>query len=277
MKRLGEVIGDLRSVPRGTPAGGASRASEAETKNGDCPICKGAGWLRNDVPIGHPLFGRAIPCECLLVKREEREFEELLSFSKLDPFEQLRFETFDRSLRGVDTAYQAAKKFAEDPRGWLVLVGTYGCGKTHLAAAIANEAIRRRFRALFVVVPELLDHLRSTFGPSSDISYDELFEQVRSVPLLLLDDLGTESATPWAQEKLYQIFNRRYNLQLPTVVTSNRSLDMIDERIRSRMCDRALSKIVEIKAGSYRLKEPGERRFRDSAGSPRGRRLPSGV
>ena len=213
-------------------------------------------------------------CECLSGQREEREFEELLAFSNLEPFRHQTFENFDAKVPGVNAAYHAARKFAQDPDGWLVLHGKYGCGKTHLAAAIANECLQRRFRTLFVVVPELLDHLRSTFAPTSDISYDELFDRVRNVPLLVLDDLGTESSTPWAQEKLYQIFNHRYNLPLPTVVTiNNRQLDLVDERIKSRMTDRALSKVIEIAAGSYREKERGERRFRNGGNPARGRRI----
>ena len=70
------------------------------------------------------------------------------------------------------------------PRGWLILFGNYGVGKTHLAAAIANEALRRHFRVLFTIVPDLLDHLRSTFGPSSEIEYDTRFETIRDAPQL---------------------------------------------------------------------------------------------
>ena len=257
MKKIGEVLSELGSVKPPT------RGGEQHAESDVCPICKGAGWLRSDVPVGHPLFGKAMACECLLSKREERELDELVSFSNLDPFRHQTFENFDAKIPGVDAACQAAKKFAHDPEGWLVMHGEYGCGKTHLAAAVANEAIRRRFRTLFVVVPELLDHLRATFGPASDISYDELFERVRNVPLLVLDDLGTESSTPWAQEKMYQIFNHRYNQQLPTVVTiNNRALGAVDERVGSRLTDKALSKVVEIKARSYRERQPGERRFR---------------
>jgi DNA replication protein DnaC len=52
---------------------------------------------------------------------------------------------------------------------------------------------------LFVVVPDLLDHLRAAYNPDSEVGYDRLFEQVRNAPVLVLDDLGTQSATAWAQ------------------------------------------------------------------------------
>ena len=107
-------------------------------------------------------------------------------------------------------------------------------------------------QVLFAVVPDLLDHLRATFGPQSTVSYDERFELVRSVPLLILDDLGTESATPWVREKLYQLINHRYNYRLATVITTNLRLEAIEPRIYSRLCDPACGVVMTIAAQDYR-------------------------
>lgn len=124
---------------------------------------------------------------------------------------------------------------------------------------------------MFVVVPDLLDHLRATFSPNSTIPYDQMFDQVRTNPLLILDDLGTQSATPWAKEKLYQILNYRYNAELPTVITTTSTLDEIDPRIRSRMLHQGFCKFHIITAPSYRStavpsggKAPKARRTRNS-------------
>ena len=105
---------------------------------------------------------------------------------------------------------------------------------------------------MFVMVPDLLDHLRSTFNPNSNLSFDLMFNQVRTAQLLILDDLGTNSATPWAKEKLYQIFNYRYITSLPTVITTSMEIKEIDERIRSRMADKRVCRIFAITAPSYR-------------------------
>lgn len=155
-------------------------------------------------------------------------------------------------LRSLEKAFQAAKSFAEDPNGWLVLMGTYGSGKTHLAAAIANFQAGSGYPPLFVVVPDLLDHLRATFSPRTPVSYDHRFEEIRAAPLLILDDLGTQSMTPWVMEKLYQIFNYRYNAELPTVITTANTIDEIDPRIVSRMLDTRLCTIYGITVPSYR-------------------------
>ena len=122
--------------------------------------------------------------------------------------------------------------------------------KTHIAAAVANYCIGLRVRTFFMVVPDLLDHLRATFGPNSEVTYDELFEQVRNVPLLVLDDLGAQTSSPWATEKLYQVLNHRFNAQLPTVITMNMSLDRLDESLQSRLTDPALSTVIEVERRS---------------------------
>lgn len=149
-------------------------------------------------------------------------------------------------------AFRAAQAFAERPRGWILYIGGYGTGKTHLAAAIGNYRHALGEAPMFVVVPDLLDHLRATFSPSSNTPFDQLFNQVRTAPLLILDDLGTQSATPWAREKLYQIFNYRYNAELPTVVTSASPLQEIDPRIQSRMLDTRLCTVYLLNVPPYR-------------------------
>ncbi len=217
-----------------------------------CPKCKDAGYYCLDVPISDPNFGHLITCDCRLEEKEARRNQELRKLSNLDAFDDKTFETFNPDIPGVRAAYTRCREYARNPQGWLFLYGQFGCGKTHLAAAIANEAINRDIQVIWTVVPDLLDHLRSTFGPSSEVAYDQRFETIRNTPLLILDDLGTESATPWAREKLFQIINHRYNLKLPTVITSNRDLDQMDPRIRSRLNDVVLCYPVLLKAGDFR-------------------------
>ncbi len=84
------------------------------------------------------------------------------------------------------------------------------------------------------------------------MSYDQLFERVKTTPLLVFDDFGEQASTPWAQEKLYQVINYRYNAELPTVITTVCSLDEIESRIGSRLIDHKLSTFFNITAPDYR-------------------------
>ena len=235
-------------------------SSTSEQQGDECPLCGGLGYVARDLPTSHADFGKLFPCSCKLAEIEQRRMEQLRSLSNLDHLARLTFANFvpegyglapdqAANLRG---AYELARHYAEGPQGWLILFGRYGCGKTHLAAAIANRAIERGQPVLFIVVPDLLDYLRATFGPNSPVSYDERFDQVRNAPLLILDDLGTQSSTSWAQEKLYQILNHRYNALLPTVITSNQRLDEIDSRVRSRMVDTEVATVLTILAPDFR-------------------------
>lgn len=225
-----------------------------------CPICKGAGYLAKDVPVGHPDFGKLFPCECMLKELETKRLAQLRELSNIGQLARMTFESFVPDGHGLNLerrrnlrqGYELAGEFAENPTGWLIFLGGYGCGKTHLAAAIANYRIAHGQPSLFVGLPDLLDHLRATFSPESPVSYDERFERVRTAPLLILDDLGAQSTTPWAQEKLYQIINYRYNARLPTVITSNSRLEEIDLRLQSRFSDVDLCRIHIILAPDFR-------------------------
>ena len=250
MEDLGEIL--RRLAIRNTSG---DRPPLPDVEEGDaCDRCGGRGWLTLEAAVGDPNFGRTVACVCRQDDREEEAYSRLLKYSNLGSLARFTFETVepeggDRLAGSRDSyqrAYQAARDFAEAPEGWLVILGPHGSGKTILAAAAANRCIDRGHVVFFSHVPDLLDHLRATFSPASDIAYSELFEQVKSTPILVLDGLGSHSTTPWAEEKLGQIINHRYNAALPTVVTSAASLDALDPYVSTRLRSPGLSRVVEI-------------------------------
>jgi DNA replication protein DnaC len=257
MKRIGDV---MKEIPIRSPSAstGGIRITSRETVK--CPICQDAGYLRGDFPVGHPMFGRITPCVCKQREIDERRSEELRRLSDLDKYSHCEFEDFDPEIPGVREAYDIALDFAQEPgHRWLFLYGPVGTGKTHLAVAIARYAIEHhRMSVYFAPVPDLLDHLRATFDPAHSSDYDERFNDIRTAQLAVLDDLGTENATPWAREKLYQIINHRYIEQLPTVITSNVDQRKVDDRIMSRILDHRLTQYVEVDAEDFR--RPGDSR-----------------
>jgi DNA replication protein DnaC len=216
--------------------------------------------LRADVPVGHPDFGRLEVCVCRRANLTDTVRERLFALSHLDELKDLTFETFEpRGRKGLgemqsvslEMAYNQTHHYAQNLNGWILLQGGYGSGKTHLAAAIANFAVSMGVPTLFLTVPDLLDSLRFAYG-AEDTSFEERFDQIRNAKLLILDDFGTQNATGWAQEKLFQIVNYRYINKLSTVITTNLSLDEIEPRIRSRLADPELVTTVRVSAPDYR-------------------------
>ncbi len=271
MEKIGETLkktaADISTTSsRNPPEGLEPSGGSAGPGDPNCPHCHGVGYIREDAEVGHPNFGKLFPCSCRFAEIEAAQKNRQLEISSLGPLAGKSFDNFLPEGHTTDAvqraslrlAFETARKYADLPKGWLLITGGYGCGKTHLAAAVANARLAAGQPVMFVNAPDLLDHLRSTFGPGSDVSYDDLFERVRNIQLLVIDDLGAESPTPWAQEKLYQIFNHRYNLALPTVVTSNVELERFDPRLRSRLVDMDLARRINMDAPDFRRAEPDQ-------------------
>jgi DNA replication protein DnaC len=204
-----------------------------------CPICNGAERLRINVPYGDPSFGKSILCSCLEDRRKILRQQQLRQAADLDAFRDCTFKTFDHRIPGVQEAVRISLAFALHPQGWLLLVGPCGCGKTHLAAAIANQCLEHGVSVFFTTAPDLLDTLRATLVVPE--RYTQLTTWVRDVELLVLDDLGAQQPSAWSNEKLLQLLEYRTTLTLPTIITAvPKEFQELDERLRSRLTDSQL-------------------------------------
>jgi DNA replication protein DnaC len=124
-------------------------------------------------------------------------------------------------VKRLHDAFNAAIQFAEKPEGWLVFLGPSYSGKTHLAAAIGNYRVASGGQVILVEVSSLLDYLKATFRPTSEVSFDRRLYEIQTTPLLILDSLRESGiSSPWAENKLYQILDYRRYADLPTVITS---------------------------------------------------------
>ena len=198
-----------------------------------------------------------MPCQCQERVWGVKHTDRIRQYSDLGPLERLTFDTVELGTRDTFSepssfreAYHAAQRFVTDQQGWLVICGPSGTGKTHLAAAVGNALVESDQPVRYVSVPDLLDHLRSAFDPAIGAQYDDVFLQAIEAPTLILDDLGAQSSTAWADEKLDQIFTHRYNRRLPTLVTTGMRFEELGDRLRTRLGDPYFSTVVHIKAGS---------------------------
>ena len=184
--------------------------------------------------------------------------ERLLRYSNIPPeFDKThRISTFE-IVKGRQAGYDAALEFLRGDLTppLLMLLGEPGTGKTHLAAGIALSFIAQLRSALFYHVGDLLDALRAGIGLERQMApgdFDSrtstsILNRCKNTALLVLDDLGVESKTDWANERLDTIVNHRYEYGRPTVITVN-TLEVSD-RIRDRCIH---GRVVALEGESYR-------------------------
>jgi len=173
------------------------------------------------------------------------------TFDRNRPFVELRWsgETFavDVQRQALAQALLDAQLYAEQPRGWLYVCGPCGAGKSHLAAAIANELAGAGWGVTYASVPDLLRFVRGGFGGGEA---DARLEALMHIDLLMLDDIGAEYLTAWAQEQLFILLNARYLADRATILTSNDRLEALPTRLQSRI--RELSHIIWLPVSDYR-------------------------
>lgn len=212
-------------------SGGVTYAEDAA---GECPWCRGAKFMAVRQMSGGIFTGNVTkPCgRCAAVRHEAR-------WERIGVAPILRFEDW-RDVPEMRPARKACDELLEGKRHAVVLSAQTGRGKTHLAKATVVEWVERgKGSALFRTVPEILDELRSAYGEDTPYSLHERMKTYGEIGLLVLDDLGAEKGTEWAQEKLFSIVDKRLGAgqKRPTFVTSNVHPDSttIPARIKSRL------------------------------------------
>lgn len=251
----------LRRQPIERPSGGAA---------GDpsCPQCHGAGWLVADARYDDPAFGQLRRCACLdatqLAARQARAAHYLAQVAQdlgaelagcdLDGFDRQRALTPltwwdarlppDGSPRPQKTYSVAEQRLALGracgiARGYggaesLYLWGPTGSGKSHLAAAILNAQAGQGVAGCYRSLPAMLRLLRQGF---EDGTSDSRLEALIAVPLLVLDDLGTEKSSEWGDQVFFDLLNTRIAARRATILTSNHPPEAAhhDSRIVSRI------------------------------------------
>lgn len=213
------------SAPPSTPSStDSSQESLARTRPGDssplsvtfsdcCPVCgfePGVpGYVRRDLPPGHPDFGRHYIEPCPLC--HDKAMAERKRF--MQPLEgQLNehsFENFDDQLN--QKALLAAVEFAANPQGILVFWGGNGRGKTHLVAAIHNRLREYGAPARYFSLPDLTSKLRDLVGDDDEgLTPETFYQYVSGFPILLIDDIDYADIRRWTREQMFRLFNRRY-------------------------------------------------------------------
>lgn len=234
-----------------------------EPEQEPCERCHGAGLLRRDVPATHPEFGRPIECPCGLMAA--RRMLRIWEASQIPPrFQGYTLDSY-AEISGRRQLVDQLKSWGEGER-WLLLTGDVGVGKTGIAVSLLVDWMRRGQAGLYVVTPTFLSRIRATYRDGGDDTDElEVLASVISVPLLVLDDLGTVRLSEWGQEKLYTLINERAIQGRRTILTSNLRVGdgSLEAYLWSRTFDRirGVADVVNLTGQSLRgLPEPYQAR-----------------
>ncbi|MBT9167754.1 MAG: DNA replication protein DnaC [Syntrophomonadaceae bacterium] len=224
----------------------------------DCTQCYGEkGYLQ--LVNGHEYW---ITCECYKQAQEKKQLLDLFKSARvpkrymhktLDNFNQSRqpkaFNIVETYLKNWDAIRHNG--------GGLIFVGDVGSGKTHLAFALLGEILKKGAKGLAATVPDLMDDLRPKKGETTDKQESQI-ETLKKIDFVVLDDLGAQRNTEWVTERLFIIINARYNNMLPTIITSNETLESLEKLLGwKRIVDRIveMNSIVLMDGESYRLEK----------------------
>lgn len=228
MEHIGEALN------RKLNASGPASISETGDPIGDpdCEVCHGEGF---EYVSMHPVT--VVPCRCRQRVDEAKRQRAMLRYCQLPPKAQAQtFENFktyrEPSLVAARDAAVKLADGAEDLR-FLTLMALRDHGKSHLAAAVAKRWLSRGVSAMYRWVPDLLTELKASFsdaaqyGDHREAMYDRVLNRFKTVPLLILDDLGTEKMTEWGVEQVQTIINARDANCLHLMVTTNKPMDSL--------------------------------------------------
>ncbi len=234
-----------------------------------CPECGGTGWRLQEVD-GADVARR---CECAEAQRRGKLLEKAGIPARYRHCTLESFALWNEEDPTLKRALRAVREFVDlypDSEKGLVLMGTVGTGKTHLAVAALQELITTKgVRGRFADFTSLVLEIQMTFdGPGSS---REILRPLVNAEVLVLDELGAGKVTPWVMDLLYFLVNTRYVENRLTIFTTNYSdfnragqeslTERVSARIRSRLFE--MCRRLELRGEDYRqqrLAEPAERR-----------------
>ncbi|MCD8025172.1 MAG: ATP-binding protein [Candidatus Gastranaerophilales bacterium] len=157
-------------------------------------------------------------------------------------FSKRTFATFKIENDTQKSAYDKAREYAKNIKSHIetgtnilfVGKGHVGTGKTHLACAIANDVLEQGIPVKVLNVVALVDELKEFTQARK--------QELKTVKVLLIDDLGKENSTTWLCSEIYGIINARYENELPTIITTEGNLKDLEDNYKIEIDEKIVNK-----------------------------------
>jgi len=242
-----------------TPTDSSANSRATASPPDECPTCRGECFFQHRAAFGEPNFGRHYACPTCGGYGTVSAFAAALRGNSGIPpaqWDRCTFERFDpQRAPAAATAKAAAEAWANDAeKPFLVLLGSVGTGKTMLAIAAARRRVERQQPVTFTTVARMLDELRATNREGAIEPLGVVRGRLEQTAALVLDDLGADRVTDFATEQLFLILDHRWQRRMATCITSNIDPDALDARVRSRIMDRSIARIVDTTGPDIRLR-----------------------
>ncbi len=265
---IAAVASKLNMVRGGTLTSPTS--SQTGDCSPDCTECGGVGYVRYEVPVGHPKFGKLERCSRarMLITKQSLQAGEIDPRVGLKP-DELRNLSWDLVKKGVNQADQACeitKRAYTSGHGMVFMYGGYGQGKSLVLKIAVAAALNEGKRAAYANLAGVLDDIRTAY----DERENKMTELVRrmewwaSLDVLAIDELDKVGQTEWARERIFQLLDARYQRAVRqealTVIAANyQSTDELSDYLKSRIEDNrfvANGYVIHLKGSDGRKSMP---------------------
>lgn len=248
-----EKISQVISRTRNTSIPGQSvKKPEVSDCIPDCPICRGIGWIRVDVPIENPNFGKLQMCPNMDIYKVYGRLLGLTEQEALLSWEDLIL--VDNDAR---SAHLAITNTLNRGYGWVYLWGSYGRAKTIILKIAVAEALRKQKAGVYIRMAEFVDNLRLAFDDNNpNTSLVSRLDWWSKLPILAIDEVDKINLTGFAREKMFLLFDRRYedatlNKTGVTLLSSNLPPMALDPYLTDRIRDGRFA-VIEMAGSSVR-------------------------
>ncbi len=229
----------VKKLKRKDLANYTSEIEDCSVEHNNCLECKSIHECSNEI-VGYAYTPLMVdqrlefaynPCRYLRkIKGENSHLDYVFFFNVADSLKYAKMKEVRADKNRVEIIewlFSFIKEYPGNKKG-LYLHGSFGSGKTFLLVALLSELAKKKIKSAVVYWPEFLRNLKGSF----EMGFNEKFDLIRTVPVLLIDDIGAENVTDWGRDEILgSLLQYRMENDLITFFSSNFSLKDLEDHL----------------------------------------------